>query len=623
VNCDPLDLAQQYIGKIKTIQAEADRAFALIPGTLEDLTRCLAFGTAGRAGLLIDPDALEGYDADSLEKRVQSIFDAVETGLETVGEVDTAHGRSGDVDFASATSGLWLSQDPANTFYGLAAARAEGAIEQAAQVPLLTAQAREAILQAQLAVAGLAGPEGQALLEAARLWTEEICPEVSAIVAELRAIADGVATSQDLTGSLCNGVTLEDRILALMARVPNAGLARVMAVIEATRKLEAIQETLTAVQTDLVSVQTDLPGFEAQLEAGGFSSQTEQRLPIAIAEQFADVCQRIAALAERNRWAEMVALGPELREIGAIAVTTLRQSPQWRVDQVKSHGLRDGHKAWMDELEDLDEQANGDTFISELWGDIPASIVGLSHDIDQLLVDYGEYLTEIETYAQVISSGATEFLGLASELLDVACVGALRALLFELGYDELSDLYAQGLFGEIPDAIYDLATNTGRLIKCVGGVLNGELCRIPLSPGQQASLEIATDTLRTLEDADHEVARIARELDGFLREAPITWINEISAAIEDDLLGGLRGQTLPPLPSAASIVSTFSPINPCIDGTSVDSDGFVKQINPDADLGRGVTTDANGYLISDPSAVIPPGYERLPNGYLKATDLGL
>ena len=57
MTCDPLALAQGYIKRIKQIQTEAERMYAQIPGTLEDLTRCLVFGTAERAGGIIDPVA--------------------------------------------------------------------------------------------------------------------------------------------------------------------------------------------------------------------------------------------------------------------------------------------------------------------------------------------------------------------------------------------------------------------------------------------------------------------------------------------------------------------------------------------------------------------------------------
>lgn len=603
MSCDPLQLADTYIAQLKEIGAQVERVYARIPGTLADLTQCLVFGTAERAGGVLDPDVLREYDLDSLERRIEDIFDSVERGLDSVGAEITAHGDSENVDFVAATSGLWISQDPAGTFYGLTAARTEGANEDVDELAILIEAGRAASTEARLAIDALSGPEGQSLLEAARLWTEEICPEVDLIEAELRALSDGIGRTQDLSGSSCDTQTLEERILALMARVPNVGLDRVINAVEAVRKMQETITDLQPIRERLNAVQTDLPDYEAQMEAGGFSTQTEQRLPRALADQFSEICEQIYALALKDRWAEMISLGPPLREIGAIAVTTLRQSPEWRVEQIRNHDAREDYGTWMDTLRgaqgpDVDE----DTLMEGIIGDLPASIIDLSNDILFGINDYEQYLTDLEAYGQVIQTGALEFLGAVEQTLDIACTGALRVLLFELGYDELEKIYAKGLFGDLPGAVYQLATQTGRLIQCIGDVLNSPARLVNLTGEQKLALERANDTLRTMEEIDHFVANVAREANNWGRNPPVATINEVAAVLERDLKGGLRNLGL---------------VDREIPETKAAPDGFVQWTGANEDgLPEGVFLDANGYLQAHPGADLPLLYTRLPNGYV-------
>lgn len=607
MSCDPLQLAEGYIARIREIQAQTERTFSAIPGTLGDLTQCLVFGTADRASSVLDPSVIgDAFSLDSLKRRVDTIFDSVETGLDQVGDQVSEYSSQDTVNFAVATSGLWLSQDPANTFFGLAAVRAERAAEDARKLAPLIETAQAASAAARTAIADLDGPQGQALLAAARLYVEEICPEVDLIRSELLEMSQQVAETRDLDRSRCGVPSLDARLRALLAKIPDVGMDQVMAAVEAVRRMREVANELETVRGALGAVQDEIPAFEDNLAAGGYATQTEQRLPRALADQFAEICEQIAALAERDRWAEMAGLGPQLKEIAAIAIVTLEQSPEWRVQSVRAHAAKEPFDEWAGGLRGAQRPASGAEAMDRVEGSLAASIIGLSDDILFAVEDYEQYLTDLAEYGQVIQDGAEAFLGLVDELIDQACVGALRVLLFEVGFEVLEDLYARGLFRDLPAAVYELSTQSGRLIRCVGDVLNGVSAVVPAE--QRFALERANDVLRTLEDTDQQIAEVARELDGWLRQPPLTHINQIADALEVDLKGGLRdiGVTVPGLPK-----------------TAVSSDGFVQLLDDAVALPEGIVKDTAGFLRAEVGVPIPEGYTRQPNGYLISSALGL
>ena len=607
MSCDPLALANGYIARIKEIQAQTERTFSAIPGTLADLTQCLAFGTADRASSVLDPDVIgDAFSLDSLRRRVDTIFDSIETGIDQVGDQLSDSDGSETADFASAVSGLWLSQDPANTFFGLASVRSENAVSDAQTLAPLILSAQAATDEAKAAIDTLSGPRGQELLAAARLYVEELCPEVAEIRAGLMEMSGIVGETGDLDKARCGVPSLDARLRALLARVPDAGLDEVMRAVEALRRMREATNELETVKERLEAVQDDLPAFEDNMAAGGYTTQTEQRLPRALSDQFAEICEQIAVLWERNRWAEIAALGPQLKEIAAIAIVTLEQSPTWRQDQITAHAAKEPFDEWTKTLRGAQKPASGAESMDRVEGSLAASIIGLSDDILFAVSDYEQYLTDLAEYGQVIQSGAEAFLGLADELIDQLCVGGLRVLLFEIGYEALEDLYAKGAFGDLPSAVYEFSTQAGRLISCVGDILNAT---DRLIPGEQRfALERANDVLRVLEDADQQIAEIARELDGWMRVPPLTNLNQIADALEIDITGGLRdlGIAVPEIP-----------------GTRLSTDGFVELLDDSLALPEGVIKDGAGFLRSELGAPIPEGYTRQPNGYLISSTLGL
>lgn len=602
MSCDPLVLADQYIARIREVQEQVDRSFSAIPGTLQDLMKCLTVGTADRANSVLFPGTIaDAYNLESLRRRVDTIFDSVQRGVDQVGDQLSSTVAPQTPNFVAAATGLWMSQDPANTFYGLAQVQAQEAVEQAVQISTLVEDARASVVRVQELLGTLNGPHGAALRAAASEMVEVICPDISEIRSLLGSMSNQVATTRDLDRSRCGVVELDARLRALIDRLELLGIERVQEVAAALTLMRESVETLETVRESIERVQDDVVRFDEELVAGGYTVQTEQRLPRSIADEFAAICEQISLLAERGRWSEMVALRPQLQEIAAIAIVAIEQGPEWRIEQVKSHEARDSFELWTRRLRDTPRVSSGYERVQRVEGSFASAIAGLADDFTIAVSDFEQYLSDLDEYGAVVQDGANEFLGIVDELVDQACVGALRVLLAEVGYEALERLYSRGLFGDLPAAVYSLATASGRLTRCIGQVLNGTLSALPVPAEQRFALERANDVLRTIEDTEHTIAEISIELDRWGREAPLSSINRVSKSLEKDLRSGLRG---------------IGVIDGGIPGTELTEDGFVRAPQGLSEAIRGISVDSSGYLTVGAGAEIPDGYAVSDTGYL-------
>jgi len=599
--CDPLALAEEFIGKLRALESDAEKLLDGIPNTLEDLLQCIAFGTAGESTQVLDDT--EAFDFDALKDRVDQIFDSVSSSTESLKEQYVSTEATEALAAARATSGLWLLSNPANAFYGLAQARTERAMESALALEPVLLQGEEYIDELTRIADQLTGPEGEELVRRARLMVEETCPEIADIQVQLRAISDGVASTRDLAGSMCGATSLQQRLRVLIASLPS-DVAATVRLYEAAREVEEQAKVLDVLTGEMNAAADSLEAWDAEFEAGSFSPQTEQRMYSALAQQFADVCEEVAALAEQRRYAEMVGLEPQIRDISAIAITTLDKSPESRIKAVRDHDARDGWNQWRGALSHAGRVQSSDSAMVGLFGSLPGAIVDKSDDLLLAVKDVEKVFADARRLQDIYLTAGSEFLGLTQEFVDQACTGALRKLLFKYGYDTLNDLYANGLFKDLPEALYRTATIAGEAVDCLRGLVDGSLGLLePLTGEQRFAIEASADVMRVMENSAHLIARLGQELD-LKAPSPGAVVAEVSDLLERELKGALRGVgiSLPSIPS-----------------TEVEPDGFVSFVGDVVDLPAGIIKEASGFLKAESGAVIPDGYGKSPEGYLIAT----
>lgn len=599
MSCDPFGLANGYIQKLRDLEREADGFLDGVPNTLEDLLDCLLFGTSGRAGSV---DQLDALSLDSLRGRLKTIFKAVEQGTDDT--VGIARARE-SASVGLATSGLWMSLQPANTVYGLAIIRTNQALADAATASVLVARGREAIAAMRESMAEITASQREDLLDLVRQLQQDICPRIRDIVAELLRMEAMVGRTRSLGEAYCEGHRLKAKVEALLARVPKGGFSGVASLLQASSELDVVMRDLGVVQHRLKTAKVVLPAFEREFSDGGFVPETEQRYFHALAMELAKVCEEIKALSASRRFAEMVPLGPRVREVGLLIIDHIERPPAERVREVRDHAAAEPFRKMAGRYRDARTPRDGGEILDGIRSSIPAAIIQKSFDLETKLVDVEEHFAEVERFGQVISSAGSEFIGLAQEVVNTACTGALKLLLQKIGYDTLEKLYAEGLFGQLPTAIFQAVTTANRLVSCLKDALNGAAMSRSLPSGQRFALERAVDMLRTVERVDLEVASIAASLDQFGRQPPQAFLNDASDVLEGNLKAGLRG---------IGIVVGRIP------GTEETPDGFLR-VKDDSLVPDGMFVDEDGYLKVRDGHSPPPGYSSTSSGHVRVATL--
>jgi len=590
--CDPLALVEETLGKIRDLVEDAKGVLDGLPNTLEELLQCVTFGYATRSTGVLDPRSLEAFDFDALSDRVKQILSSVSKNQDEI---------LGTYDDAAAATGTWLLADPGNTFYGLAIARTTTGLESAFGVETVIRSAEASLDELRRISDQLQGPEGEELLRRARRLVEEICPELASIGEELSAIGRGVGATRDLGRNLCGATSLQARLAALLASLPT-DVAAAVRLFEVATSLKEDMEVLDVLTASMNEVADDITRFDEEIAAGSFLPQTEERVFSSVAEELAKVCEELNALSERRRYAEMVSLEPRIRDLAAIATVALASSPESRVTAIQQHAARDPFRQWKGSLSF--RAPPGNAAMNGIFGSLPGAIVDKSDQLLFATMDVENVFEDARRLRDVYITAGGEFLSLAQEFTDQVCTGALKRLLFKYGYDFLEKLYTRGLFGDLPEAIYRASTSVGRAVECLKGLTTGTIGLLtPLTGEQRFAIEAVTDTMRTLENATHLVARISREID-LHGPPPIGAINEIAAIIEREAKGALRGIgiSLPPIADSQST-----------------PDGFVRFLGNVRDLPEGIVSEADGFLRAETGAVIPDGYGRSPEGYLIAS----
>lgn len=599
MRCDPFALATSYIDRLRSLEEQAKGMLDGIPGTLDDLLNCLVFGTADRAA---SPDQLDALSLESLRGRVRSIFKAVELGTSGV-EEDLGIARSRDaVATGLSVSGLWLTHGTANTFYGLAIARTNQAVDDAAIAATLTAQGREAIAAIRDSLAILNGPQGDELLRTARLFQQEVCPQIEEISAGLEQMAAAAIGSRNLSAAYCDGVDILQKVKALLAMVPNDGLGAVLPLLQSTDELSKVMSELTPVQSSLESAVDVLSTFEDEFSAGGYIPETEQRYLQGLAQQLADICEQIAALAGKERYAEMAQLGPHVQEVGALIIDYLQRPPEQRLVEIQQHPAATHFQDLNRRFSETVRARDGASLLDELRNGIPAAIVRKSNELEGKLQEFEEYFATIDRFGHVIESAGEEFIGLSQETVNALCTGALRLFLQKVGYGTLSKIFAEGVFGQLPTAVFQAMTTANNLMECIRGLIDGTSQLGVLPASQRFALERASELLRAAERVDNEVAAIAASLDQFGRQPPRFFLDSFANVIETNMKAGLRD---------------VGSVSAKIQGTTQTIDGFLKANDPSNALPPGFVTDSKGYLKLMPGRKVPDGYTVTPDGHVR------
>lgn len=598
--CDPLALAEEFIGKLRGLTSDAEGVLDGLPNSLEELLQCVAFGHATNSTQVIDDT--DAFDFDALESRVNQIFDSVSSSTAALDQrVNTPATEA--LAGASAAAGLWLLAKPADTFYGLARARTSKGIESALAVEGVVQRAEQALDDFTRISEQLTGPEGEDLVRRARKLVEETCPEIAEIRAQLLAISNGVASTSDLAANLCGATSLQARLLALIASLPSDVSAAVR-LLESAQQLRDEIEVLDVLTKEMNDSADVIEQFESSFDEGNYTTQTEQRIYEAVAQQFADVCEQLAALAEARRFAEMVGLEPVIRDISSITIATLRTSPAERVAQVADHDAAEPFQQWNGTLGNVQRAKPGASAMEGLFGNLPGTIVDKSNELLLNVIEIEEVFADARRLTDIYLTAGVEFLSLTQEFTDQFCTGQLRKLLFKYGYDTLESLFAKGLFKDLPEALFRASTTAGQAIDCMRGLVEGSLGLLePLTGEQRFALDAAADTMRVLENSTHLVARLAQEID-LKAPSPAAVVSEVSDLLEMEIKGALRdaGISLPEIP-----------------GTDVAPDGFVSFVGDIVDLPEGIVKEADGFLKATTGAAIPSGYGKTAEGYLTAT----
>jgi len=602
-NCDPLKLAEDFIGKLRDIAADAEGVLDGLPGSLEELLQCVAFGHATNSTQVLDDT--DAFDFDALEDRVNLIFDSVSSSTDSLlngpGAVNTDATQA--LAGATAAAGLWLLAKPADTFYGLARIRTERGIEAALAVEGVVQRAEAALEEFVRISEQLTGPEGEDLVRRARKLVEETCPEIAEIREQLAAIGSGVGATSDLAGALCGATSLQARLAVLIASLPRDVSAAVR-LLEAADQLKTEVAVLDALTTEMNDSADVLEQFESSFEEGNYTTQTEQRIYEVMAEQFADVCEQIAALAAARRYAEMVALEPVIRDICAITIATLQSTPAERVNLVALSDNAEPFRQWTGSLKNTPRARSSDGPMEGIIGNLPNRIIEKSTELLFNVIEMEEVFADARRLQDIYLNAGLDFISTTQEFTDQLCTGALRKLLFKYGYDTLESLYAKGLFKDLPEALFRASTTAGRAIDCMRGLVEGSLGLLqPLTGEQRFALDIAADTMRVLENSTHLVARLAQEID-LKAPSPARVVNDVSDILEREITGALRdvGISLPEIPE-----------------TEVSPDGFVSYVGDIVDLPAGIAKEADGFLKASTGAAIPAGYGKTAEGYLTAT----
>lgn len=601
MTCNPLQLADSYIGKLRTLESEAEGALEGVPNTLDDLLQCLVFGTADRAASV---DQLDSLSLDSLRDRVQQIFNAVEKGTESSLE-DLGISSTRDTTVSGlATSGLWMTHGTANTFYGLAIARMEQTVEDIDSSTVLVAQGRLAVTGIRDSLALIRGPQGADLLAAARILQQEICPDIDVIRDKLYAMAASVGSSRSLDKAYCSGQDVLSLIQSLLARLPMEGLEAALALVQAEGNLKKVMDDLLPVQQSIHVAKVMLPTFEDEYIQGGQVPETEKRYLEALADQLIAICEQVHALADARRYSEMVQLGPQVNEIGTLIIDYLERPPAIRLQEIRDHPAAEPLAHMNRILRDTDSPDDGQSALDDVLNSSAAAIVQLSNDLEVALVKVEDYFAAVDDFGTVIKSAASEFIGLGQEVVNTLCTGALRLLLHKIGYEDLEKLYANGVFGQLPTAIFQAMTTANRLTNCLKETLEGGAKLLGVE--QAFAIERAVDLLRVVERTDNEVASIAASLDRFGKQPPQVFLKDAADVIEHNLKAGLR-----------SVGVTVGKIS----GTSQSPDGFVHLDDPTAHLPDGLYADAKGFLKALPGRTPPPGYEAAASGHVRVSTL--
>lgn len=599
MSCDPFALATGYIQKLRSLEQEAEGFLDGVPHTLDDLLDCVLFGTSGRAGSVDDLDALS---LESLKGRLKTIFKAVEQGAEDTVGISRTRDAAGT---GLATSGLWMSLQPANTVYGLAILRTTQAIADARTASVLMVRGRQEVQSIRQSLATMSGPQRDELLALARAFQQDICPRISDIVAELYRMDAMVGSTRNLGEAYCEGHALLAKVRALLERVPKVGFAGVASLLQAAARLDQVMKDLIPVQQRLKVAKVVLPAFEREFREGGFVPETEQRYFRALADELAKVCEEIDALASQRRFAEMVPLGPRVREVGLLIIDHVQRTPAQRLREVQEHAAAEPFRRMADRYRSMPTPRDGSELMDGIRNSIPAAIIQKSFDLEAKLAEIEDHFADVERFGQVIQSAGQEFIGLAQEVVNTACTGALRLLLQKIGYDTLEKLYAEGLFGQLPTAIFQAVTTANKLTACLREALEGAAMALPLPTGQKFALERAVDMLRTVERVDHEVASIAASLDQFAREAPQAFLSDAADVLESNLKSGLRGMGI--------VVGR-------IPGTSETPDGFLR-VTDSSLVPTDLFVDENGYLKVRAGHSPPPGYAVTQAGHVRVAAL--
>lgn len=603
MSCSPLELAEDFIAKIRRLREDAETVLDGIPDTLEELLECISVGYADRTTAVLDDGALEAYDYDSLKARVDQIFDAVTQNQADLADQFVSTPATNALAAATSAAGLWMLTDPANTFYGLAMERTEYSLETCFAIETAVGQAEEALEEFTRIADQLHGPEGEALLRQARLLIEEICPEVTSLTDALKAIALSVGSSRNLATATCGATSLQDRLRTLIEGIPFE-IRPGSRLVQAAALLKERMDVVDQLTSELNTTSDRLVEFDEQIQAGSFAVQTEQAMFEALAEQLAEVCAEIASLAARRRYAEMVALQPRLREICGMTIVALQSTPEQRVTAIALHDARAPFKQWTDALRNTARVPAGSDAMEAVYGSLAGAIIEKADDLEKAVIEVEEVFDDARRMRDIYLTAGHEFLALTQEVVDQACAGALRRLLYKYGYEELEDLFAYGLFGNLPEATYRAATAAGKAIDCMRQLVTGTLALAePLTGEQRFALENAVDTMRILEDSTHRIALLAQELD-IQPPSPAAAINEVADVIEREVRGALRG---------------IGSASPTISNTRVEPDGFVRFFGDLQNLPSGIVKAANGFLRAETGAPLPSGYGKTPEGYLIAT----
>jgi len=621
-SCNPFKAADDLIKKLKNLQSLAQAAADTMPANPSSLLECLTVGTGGRTSELVNP-SYNPYDIDALEKRIDTIFKGLSRQKDLTVDALTGDTESAAYGTTSGVSGLWLSKDVANTFHGLVVAKTNDMLEDTRVVNQQGLYMLRLLDEMRLAL-NLVEPATVDELKAnADTIGATIIPELCALGDELKAIAKNIGSSRSLGASYCGATSLQERIEALLLKIPR-GAQPIAPVLRIAAQIDEMSFHLEAAHEAVLSSTRALPAFRQQIEAGNHITPTEADLHQELGDNLSRLCDEMSYLEAQRKWPEMQRMLPEIQETLAITLDSFKSDPVDRVNEVLLHNAYPAYIQYSDSLDGYPEPLSPFEDLQDMQMDISQAVLGWNDDIRSVIDKVETRINALLNFNTAVESTGKEFIGAVKEEVDQLCVGALQRLIALSGYKQLEQNFLYGLFGEMPTMSQETMSTAAILSNCLKDVVDSGKCFGigELGGPQRFAFERLSEVSDALQRGAQFVGDVAQKVEGF-QSMVSDQIDNLVATIEADARAAVGGvsQSIS-VPSLDALKLPGLPeIGGCVESGqaqfNIDPDGWVKLTG--GVLPDGLRVDSLGFVFADDGVTIPDNFERYGSGkYLRA-----